>query len=99
MVARGAAGDPWLVDSLLAGEDRPRPPLAEVVADLRALLALVIDEMGREAGDEVDVEARRLVSAAVAGPRGRHRPVTGRARRPALDAALAALVGGQAAPG
>ena len=46
MVARGAAGDPWLVDSLLAGESRPRPPLPEVVADLRALLALVIDEMG-----------------------------------------------------
>jgi tRNA-dihydrouridine synthase B len=46
MVARGATGDPWLVDSLLAGESLPRPPLPEVVADLRALLALVIDEMG-----------------------------------------------------
>ena len=48
MVARGATGDPWLVDALLAGEDRPRPPLAEVVADLRALLALAIVEMGEE---------------------------------------------------
>ncbi len=46
MVARGAAGDPWLLDSLVAGESRPRPPLPEVVADLRALLALVIEEMG-----------------------------------------------------
>jgi tRNA-dihydrouridine synthase B len=46
MVARGATGNPWLVDSLLAGEDRPRPPLAEVVADLRSLLELVIVEMG-----------------------------------------------------
>jgi tRNA-dihydrouridine synthase B len=46
MVARGATGDPWLIDSLVSGEDRPRPPLPEVVADLRALLALVLDEMG-----------------------------------------------------
>ncbi len=48
MVARGATGDPWLVDSLLAGENRPRPPLAEVVADLRGLLAGVIEEMGEK---------------------------------------------------
>ena len=46
MVARGAAGDPWLIDSLVAGEELSRPPLPEVVADLRALLALVLDEMG-----------------------------------------------------
>jgi tRNA-dihydrouridine synthase B len=46
MVARGVAGDPWLLNSLLAGESRPRPPLPEVLADLRALLALVIEEMG-----------------------------------------------------
>ena len=50
MVARGATGDPWLVGSLLAGEDLPRPPLSEVVADLRVLLALVIDEMGETRG-------------------------------------------------
>jgi tRNA-dihydrouridine synthase B len=48
MVARGAAGNPWLVGSLLAGEDRARPPLAEVVADIRALLGLVIAEMGEK---------------------------------------------------
>ena len=46
MVARGALGDPWLLDSLLAGESRPRPPLSEVVADLRGLLAGVLEEMG-----------------------------------------------------
>jgi tRNA-dihydrouridine synthase len=48
MVARGATGDPWLVDALLAGEDRQRPPVEEVIADLRALLALAIVEMGEE---------------------------------------------------
>jgi tRNA-dihydrouridine synthase B len=48
MVARGATGNPWLVDGLIAGEDRHRPPLPEVVAELRALLALVIVEMGDE---------------------------------------------------
>ena len=48
MVARGGTGDPWLVDALLAGEDRPRPPVEEVVADLRALLALAVVEMGEE---------------------------------------------------
>ena len=46
MVARGAAGDPWLLDSLVAGRELPRPPLPEAVADLRALLALVLAEMG-----------------------------------------------------
>jgi nifR3 family TIM-barrel protein len=46
MVARGATGNPWLVDALVAGEDRARPPLPEVIADLRALLALVLVEMG-----------------------------------------------------
>jgi tRNA-dihydrouridine synthase B len=46
MVARGAAGDPWLLDALLTGEAGVRPPLPEVVADLRALLARVIEEMG-----------------------------------------------------
>jgi tRNA-dihydrouridine synthase len=48
MVARGIAGDPWLVDSLLAGDSRPRPALPEVIADLRGLLSLAVDEMGPE---------------------------------------------------
>ncbi len=46
MVARGVTGDPWLVDGLLGGAPQPRPALPEVVADLRSLLALVIEEMG-----------------------------------------------------
>jgi tRNA-dihydrouridine synthase B len=46
MVARGAAGNPWLVEALLVGADRPRPPLATVIADLRALLAEVEAEQG-----------------------------------------------------
>jgi tRNA-dihydrouridine synthase B len=46
MVARGATGDPWLVDALLAEKDGQRPALPAVVADLRALLAMVVAEMG-----------------------------------------------------
>ncbi|MBN1630988.1 MAG: tRNA-dihydrouridine synthase [Thermoleophilia bacterium] len=57
MVARGVVGDPWLVGALLAtplqdGADMlppgivPRPPLPEVVADLRLLLARAVEEMG-----------------------------------------------------
>ncbi len=48
MVARGVTGDPWFVESLLSGEAKPRPSLSEVVADLRALLALVAEEQGQE---------------------------------------------------
>jgi tRNA-dihydrouridine synthase B len=48
MVARGAVGNPWLVESLLSGSEGPRPPLPEVVADLRVLLALVAEERGQE---------------------------------------------------
>jgi tRNA-dihydrouridine synthase B len=48
MVARGAEGDPWLVDALLAGEASARPSLVEVIADLRSLLALVMAEMGEQ---------------------------------------------------
>lgn len=48
MVARGAAGNPWLVDDLLVGEAAPRPPLPEVIADLRGLLALAREERGEE---------------------------------------------------
>jgi tRNA-dihydrouridine synthase B len=46
MVARGAQGDPWLVDDLLAGKESPRPPLETVVGDLRVLLDLAASEMG-----------------------------------------------------
>jgi nifR3 family TIM-barrel protein len=48
MVARGAAGNPWLLRGLLIGRQVPRPPLAEVVDDLRALLALAAQEQGEE---------------------------------------------------
>jgi len=48
MVARGAAGDPWLVGALLSGRSAPRPPLSEVVSDLRALLRLAAAERGQE---------------------------------------------------
>ena len=46
MVARGVAGDPWLVGALLSGRSAERPPLPEVVADLRLLLARAAEEMG-----------------------------------------------------
>jgi nifR3 family TIM-barrel protein len=48
MVARGAAGNPWLVDGLLAGREVARPALPEVVADLRKLIQLVAEERGEE---------------------------------------------------
>jgi tRNA-dihydrouridine synthase B len=48
MVARGVAGNPWLVGALLPGRSAARPPLPEVVADLRLLLARAADEMGPE---------------------------------------------------
>ncbi len=50
MVARGATGNPWLVRELLSGESAARPPLPEVVADLRMLLGLVAEEQGQERG-------------------------------------------------
>lgn len=46
MVARGVAGNPWLVGHLLSGISAPRPALPAVVADLRRLLALVVEERG-----------------------------------------------------
>ena len=46
MLARGAAGDPWLVGALLAGVSAERPPLPVVVEDLRALLRLAVAEKG-----------------------------------------------------
>ncbi len=48
MVARSVAGNPWLVGQLLLGTSAARPALPEVVADLRRLLALVVEEMGPE---------------------------------------------------
>ena len=48
MVARGVAGNPWLVGELLSGRSAARPPLPAVVADLRLLLALVVEERGPE---------------------------------------------------
>jgi nifR3 family TIM-barrel protein len=48
MVARGAAGNPWLVDSLVAGEPLSRPPLCVVVADLLALLTRAAEDMGSQ---------------------------------------------------
>jgi tRNA-dihydrouridine synthase len=93
MVARGAQGDPWLVDSLLAGEGRVRPPLREVIADLRALLALVIDEMGERRAAKWMwrlvgwyLRPSRVPTAVIDGLR---LASDGRA----LDAALAALAG------
>jgi tRNA-dihydrouridine synthase B len=94
MVARGATGDPWLIDDLLAGESRPRPPLPQVVADLQALLALVIDEMGERRATKW---MWRLIGWYLR-PSGVPVAVVGRLRAApdgrSLDAALAALTGG-----
>jgi tRNA-dihydrouridine synthase B len=58
MVARGVAGNPWLVDALVAAEPSSgsacgaaaypdaRPPLDVVVDDLRRLLALAAEDLG-----------------------------------------------------
>lgn len=46
MAARGVAGDPWLVGALLSGRSAARPPLPEVIEDLRRLLALAAEERG-----------------------------------------------------
>ncbi|NLO26636.1 MAG: dihydrouridine synthase [Actinobacteria bacterium] len=48
MVARGVAGNPWLVDALLSDGAIARPLLPEVVADLRRLLGRVVEEQGPE---------------------------------------------------
>jgi len=48
MAARGVAGDPWLVGALLSGRSAARPPLPEVVDDLRQLLSLAAAEKGPE---------------------------------------------------
>jgi tRNA-dihydrouridine synthase len=59
MVARGAAGNPWLVDALVAGQVLPRPALSAVVEDLRDLLRLAAQDMG---GGRAARWARKLVS-------------------------------------
>ncbi len=46
MVARGGAGNPWLVGELLAGESLDPPTLEDVVDDLRRLLARAADDLG-----------------------------------------------------
>jgi tRNA-dihydrouridine synthase B len=48
MVARGVAGNPWLVRALLSGQDAARPRLPAVVEDLRILLSLATEERGPE---------------------------------------------------
>ena len=46
MVARAGLGDPWLMERLVRGEELPRPGAAEVIQDLRVLLASVAADMG-----------------------------------------------------
>jgi len=46
MVARGAAGNPWLVETLLGRRDGSRPPLSLIVSDLRILLGRASALMG-----------------------------------------------------
>lgn len=48
MVARGVAGNPWLVGELLSGVARERPALPVVVHDLRLLLSRAVKERGPE---------------------------------------------------
>jgi len=94
MVARGAAGDPWLVRALLSGRSSARPPLAEVVEDLRRLLALAVEEKGPR---RAALWMRRLLSCYLR-PSGVDPAVIGRLRTLCdaadLDAALRALACG-----
>jgi tRNA-dihydrouridine synthase B len=48
MVARGVAGNPWLVGALLSGRSAARPSLHVVVDDLRRLLRSAAAELGPE---------------------------------------------------
>jgi tRNA-dihydrouridine synthase B len=48
MVARGVAGNPWLVGELLSGVAREHPALPAVVDDLRLLLSRAVKERGPE---------------------------------------------------
>jgi nifR3 family TIM-barrel protein len=94
MVARGATGDPWLLDAMLAGASLPRPALPEVVADLRALLVLVLEEMDAQRAVKW---MWRLVGWYLRPSRVPPAQIEGLRRAPdgpTLDAALAALAGG-----
>lgn len=46
MVARAAQSGPWILTDILDGVDRGRRPRTEVVAELRALIALAAIDMG-----------------------------------------------------
>ncbi|NLV72147.1 MAG: dihydrouridine synthase [Actinobacteria bacterium] len=48
MVARGVAGNPWLVTQLLAGVEADRPALPAVIDDVRLLLGRAVKERGSE---------------------------------------------------
>lgn len=94
MVARGVAGNPWLVGALLAGEDATPPSLPEAVADVRLLLGRAAEQMGGERAARWVRKALawylRPVGVAVAQiERLRTLPDAER-----LDAALAALASG-----
>lgn len=58
MVARGAAGNPWLVDSLVSGTETGHPPLDVVIQDLVALLNRAAWGMG---GKRAAKWARKLL--------------------------------------
>jgi len=95
MVARGGAGDPWLVGALLSGQRAARPPLAEVVDDLRLLLARAVDERG-------PVRAARWIRRLLGWylrPSGVSAATVEMLRMlpeaTALDAALSALIGAE----
>jgi tRNA-dihydrouridine synthase B len=92
MVARGVAGDPWLVGALLAGEDSPRPPLPEVVADLRRLLALVAEERGQERAARWIRKTLTWYLRPSKVPAPLIEPIRALATAAEVDAALAALV-------
>ena len=99
MAARGVAGDPWLADALLSSESAAplnrsaaRPPLPEVVADLRQLLGRVVEERGPQ-------RAARWIRKALGWylrPSGVPAPVIEELRALTdagrLDAALAGLI-------
>lgn len=48
MVARGVAGNPWLVGALLSGRSEARPSVDAVVDDLRRLLRSAATDLGPE---------------------------------------------------
>ena len=82
MVARGVTGDPWLVDSLLAGRDpAPSAPCRGGGRPARPS-GWGHRRDGGEASHQVDVEDHRLVFAAVAGPGSGDRRAARGTRRP-----------------